>query len=110
MALYLHEEQNYIEPISTSFIQTGQSNLSELGSRKLLEFIDIDYIGSGLAYIYLDDILTSTIEIPSSEKRTTYRLYAKLNERKPSDNIYIIFKGKVDIYNIELDITPLEKY
>lgn len=109
MALYITDNTSYITPATTSCIKTGRTEFGEMGIYKLLEYVDVDYDGYGEMKIYLDNTLTSTIQIPQSESRTTKRLYSKLTERQPFNFVKLEFYG-INFYNAELEITPVPKY
>lgn len=98
-------------------LSSGYSDLGEPSVDKLLNYIDLDYIGQFnifFEFTSLDGQLggTSSFTVPEKTTRGTYQLYIPLKERKAFQKLRYWFAEPIHgtkIYNMEIDFSILRR-
>lgn len=117
---YLTPDKLYVYNVNTDdqgiegILFSGASDLGEPSIDKLLNFIDVDYIGQFMIYFTYDDPAgtTSSYLLPAKSTRGTHWLYIPLTERRPFKKVKYAIIGPTHgtiIYGLEIDFSVLRR-
>ncbi len=109
-ALYVKDTND--PTITPAMIFSGDSDLGEPSVDKLLNFIDIDYIGSLVFTFALDGVVQTSTVMPNKASRGTAWVDLPLSNRKPFQKLRYMISGPTpgtEIYNVEIDFSILNR-
>ena len=96
----------------TATITFNNSDLGEPSAEKLINYMDVDYIGAFSISFKLDDVAIHTMSFSNLDTRgTVYQSYP-LNKRKPFQKIQLAITANIigtKIYGLELDFELLRR-
>ena len=114
---YLTDSELYIRDTSDTtsvgaYIISGESDLGEPQIEKLLNFVDIDYIGAFNLTFYLDGLAVHTMSFTDAATRTTVWRDYPLSKRRPFQKLKLVIGASLPttkIYGIEIDFSVLRR-
>lgn len=96
-----------------SYVTTNNSDLGEPSVDKLLNYIDIDYVGSTWSIqVFYDSGYEVTLEIPASVVRREKQIYIPLVNRKPFQKLKlkVINNSEIaNLYGLEVDFDIIKR-
>lgn len=96
----------------SGIFSSGESDLGEPSVDKLVNYIDVDYVGKFNIWFKLDDMSTSVITVDTKATRGTAWIYLPLVERKAFQKLQYWIDGPThgtEIYGIEIDFSILKR-
>ena len=114
---YLQDTKLWIRDITdiTEIVATITFNNSDLGepsAEKLMNYIDVDYVGAFSLLFKLDDTSIHTMTFSNLATRSTVWKSFPLNKRKPFQKIQLVITASTigtKIYSLELDFELLRR-
>lgn len=114
---YLTDSELYIRDTSDTtsvgaYIISGESDLGEPQIEKLLNFVDIDYVGAFNLTFYLDGLAVHTMSFTATATRTTVWRDYPLSKRRPFQKLKLVIGASLPttkIYGIEIDFSVLRR-
>lgn len=108
----LYIEDPTILPDSIMIVQLANTDLGEPSLDKKINYLEIDYLGGGDLYIYVDDLLLNKITLTYNTNKKIQRYYMSLQLRKVFNTLKIVIRSEDKdfiFYNAELDIDVYER-
>lgn len=108
--LYTHDATDEI--VVEAYLTTNSSDLGEFGVDKLLNFIEIDYIGKVYIDVYYDSVLQFTLTSNTVTSRTSDFLYTPLTKRIAFQKLILKIRttdANTYLYKAELDFSVLKR-
>jgi len=108
--LYVYEQNNL--ELATGVLISSDSDLGEPSIDKLMNSIDVDYVGAFNLSLYFDGVYEVTLPLLLKATRGTVWLNIPLINRKPFQKFkYIIAEPAVNtkVYGLEIDFSILKR-
>jgi len=114
---YLTDDELYIYDATdvtqtAGYIKHAETDLGEPSLDKHVNYLDIDYKGIFLIYVYMDGVAEYTYILPFSADRTRQWIYLPLDARKPVKRVYLHYytiTADSVIYGTEIDFNVVQR-
>jgi len=97
---------------SYGYLILANTALGEAGYDKTINYLDIEYIGSGNFTIYASDLVIKAISLPYQGSKEYKRFHIPLGRRIPKEKLRFLIQATSKdfvFYNAELDIRATER-